>query len=293
MTSAENLIKMETRDFVVIGAGPAGMSAAVTAAQAGVEVAVICEDPQIGGQVFRQLNHPLQLEHRLVDIQNRKVFEQLKEGWESTDIQLFSQSIAWGIFEEKMIALTSPKYSLVRAKYLLISEGAYETPVVFPGWTLPGIMTVGAVQALMKGQGAIPEGKIIIAGTGPLLYYAAFQLLKNGADVKAIIEACSFPEVANWTRLLWRAPGVLGLGLKYMAVIIKCKVPIYYRSVVKEARGNESLEEVQYTRVNHLWRPEKGTEKMMKADVLCLNFGFTPSTQFSHCLLYTSDAADE
>jgi len=273
---------MGTREFVVVGSGPAGLSAAVTAARAGIEVTVIGEDPQIGGQIFRQIVPPLQFQERLVDAQNRRIFEDLQEDWTKTKIQFLNQAIAWGVFGDKVIAFNGPKYSLLKAKRLLISEGAYETPVAFPGWTLPGIMTVGAVQALIKGQGLIPEGKIIIAGTGPLLYYTASQLLKNGAHVKAILETGSFSEVASWTRRLWRAPGILGQGLKYMAIIKKHEVPIYYRSVVKEARGKESLEEVDYARVNSLWKPEKGTEKTMEADFLCLNFGFTPSTQFSH-----------
>lgn len=273
---------MKTQEFVVIGSGPAGLSAAVTAAKAGMEVTVIGEDPQIGGQIFRQIVAPLQFQEQIVEFQNQKIFEELKEDLARTKIQFVNRAIAWGMFEDKVIAFDSPKYSLIRAKRLLISEGAYETPVAFPGWTLPGIMTVGAVQALIKGQGVIPEGKIIVAGTGPLLYYTASQLLKNGACVKAIFEATSFSQVASWTRRLWRVPGILGQGLKYIAIIKKHDVPIYYRSVVKEARGNERLEEVDYIRVNHLWKPEKGTERMMGADVLCLNFGFTPSTQFSH-----------
>jgi NADPH-dependent 2,4-dienoyl-CoA reductase/sulfur reductase-like enzyme len=273
---------LEERDFVVIGSGPAGLSAATTAAQAGVEVTVIGEDPRIGGQIFRQIIPPLQFQEKVIDTQDQKIFERLEDDWAKSNIQFFNEAVAWGMFDDKVIAFNNPKYSLLRAKRLLISEGAYETPVAFPGWTLPGIMTLGAAQTLLKGQGVVPEGKIVVAGTGPLLYYTASQLLKNGAYVKAIIEASSFSQVTSWTRRLWRAPGILGKGLKYLATIKKHRVPIYYSSMVKEARGNEVLDEVVYVRVNHLWKPKAGTEQKMEVDILCLNFGFTPSTQFSH-----------
>jgi NADPH-dependent 2,4-dienoyl-CoA reductase/sulfur reductase-like enzyme len=273
---------LETRDFVVIGSGPAGLSAAVTAAAAGVEVTVIGEDHQVGGQIFRQISPPLRFEHSSVDRQNQRVFKRLEKDWAESNVQFLNRAVVWGFFGDNAIAFDNPKRSILKAKRLLISEGAYETPVAFPGWTLPGVMTLGGAQTLLKGQGVVPKGTIVIAGTGPLLYYTASQLLNNGAEVTGLIEASSFAQVAGWTRKLWRAPGVLGKGLKYMAIIKRHRVPIYYNTVVKEAIGGEALEEIACARADKLWKPQPGTEKRLKADILCLNFGFTPSTHLSH-----------
>jgi NADPH-dependent 2,4-dienoyl-CoA reductase/sulfur reductase-like enzyme len=273
---------LETRDLVIIGSGPAGLSAAVTAAAAGVDVAVIGEDHRVGGQIFRQIVPPLRFEYSSVDRQNQRIFKRLEKEWAESKVQFLNRAVAWGIFGDNAIAFDNPKHSILKAKRLLFSEGAYETPVAFPGWTLPGVMTLGAAQTLLKGQGVVPKGIIVIAGTGPLLYYTASQLLKNGAEVAALIEASSFSQVAGWTRKLWRAPGILGKGLKYMAIIKKHRVPIYYNTVVKEALGSEVLEEIVYARADNLWKPQAGTEKRMKAEILCLNFGFTPSTHLSH-----------
>jgi NADPH-dependent 2,4-dienoyl-CoA reductase/sulfur reductase-like enzyme len=273
---------LETRDLVVIGSGPAGLSAAVTAAAAGIDVAVIGEDRQIGGQIFRQIVPPLRFEYSSVDRQNQRIFKRLEREYEESKVQFLNSAVAWGIFGENSIAFDNPRQSVLQAKRLLFSEGAYETPVAFPGWTIPGIMTLGAAQNLLKGQGVVPKGITVIAGTGPLLYYTASQLLKNGTEVAAIIEASSFSQVVGWSAKLWRAPGILGKGLKYMAIIQKNRVPTYYNTVVKEARGAERLEEIICSRVDNLWRPLSGTEKRIKADILCLNFGFTPSTHLSH-----------
>lgn len=273
---------MDERDFIVIGSGPAGLAAAITAAKVGLRVTVIGEDATIGGQIFRQLMPPLKFHERGFDIQEEKIFMKLRNEWEQLNIQFFNKAIVWAVFDDKVVALNNPEYSLLKTKRLLISEGAYETPVAFPGWTLPGVMTLGAIQTLLKGQGVVPAGKIVVAGTGPLLYYTASQLLNNGAYVKGIIEAASFAQVSSWAGRLWRAPGILAKGFKYIATIKKNRIPIYFSSVVKEARGDERLREIEYVKVNHLWKPETGTEQRMKADVLCMNFGFTPSTQLSH-----------
>ncbi len=273
---------MEKRDFVVIGSGPAGISAAVAAARAGAEVAVIGEDPQIGGQIFRQIVPPLQTQGPLVDIQDHRIFEDLQEKLTNGNIQFLGKTAVWGIFEDKVIAIDGQHRSLIKAKKLLIAEGAYEAPVAFPGWTLPGVTTLGGIQILLKSQGVIPAGKILVSGTGPLLYYTTSQLINNGAEVVAVLEASSLSQWIKWTMQLWRAPGILGKGFKYLNILRKHHVPVYYNCVALEARGGDHLEEVVFARVDEQWRPMPGTEKKIAVDNLCLNFGFIPSTQFTH-----------
>jgi len=273
---------LEKRDFVVIGTGPAGIRAAITAARDGVEVTVIGEDPEIGGQIFRQIVPPLHSQESLMDSPSQRIFESLKEELAGGKIQFLNKTIVWGIFDDKVIATDNRDNALIRARKLLIAEGAYETAVAFPGWTLPGVMTLGGVQILLKSQGVIPQGKILVAGTGPLLYYTASQLLKNGADVIAVLEASSRNQWIKWTMQLWRAPGLFRKGLQYLTIIRKHRVPIYYNCVVKEARGSDYLEEVVFAEVDEQWKPQAGTEREVAVETLCLNFGFIPSTEFSH-----------
>lgn len=273
---------MDNRDFVIIGTGPAGISAAVTAAKFGVEVTIIGEDPRIGGQIFRQIISPLQPQTHYVDTQNEKLFKNLNKELKKVHLQFLSKTIVWGIFDDKVIATDNKNHPLIKAKRLLIAEGAYETPVAFPGWTLPGVMTLGGAQILLKSQGVIPQGKTLIAGTGPLLYYTVSQLIKNGTHVIGVLEASSFPQWMKWILRLWRSPDLLWKGIQYLALLKKHQIPIHYGHVVVRAEGNESLEKVIFARVDDYWEPQPGTEKTVDVDTLCLNFGFVPSTIFSH-----------
>lgn len=273
---------MEERDLVVIGDGPAGLRAAVAAAQSGTEVTVIGENPVYGGQIFRQLTPPLQAPGHMMELLDHRILADLQKDLAKVDIQFLEKSIVWGIFDEKVIAVDKDQESLIKAKKIVISEGAYETPVAFPGWTLPGVMTLGGLQILLKSQGMIPKGKVIIAGTGPLLLYTASQLCEKGADVLAVLEASSLREWMRWSMKLWRMPGIMGKGFKYLNILRKHGVPVYYGMVPLEAKGKDTLEEVVFAMADKRWCPKPGTERRMPADILCLNFGFIPSTQFTH-----------
>lgn len=267
---------------MVIGDGPAGLRAAVTAAKRGVEVTVIGENPKHGGQIFRQLVPPLQAKDHLMELQDNRILDDLQEELTRVSIEFLNKTIVWGIFDDKVIATDRSERSQIKAKKIVIAEGAYEAPVAFPGWTLPGVMTLGGLQILLKSQGIIPKGKVVIAGTGPLLFYTASQLVEKGANVVAVLEASSLSQWMRWSTKLWRMPGILGKGIKYMNILRKHRVPIHYSMVPLEAKGSKGVEEVAAAKVNELWHPLRGTEKKIPAELLCLNFGFIPSTQFSH-----------
>lgn len=273
---------MEEKDFVIIGTGPAGISAAVTAAKFGVDVTLIGEDPRMGGQIFRQIIPPLYSQTHYVETQNEKIFKRLSEEMEKVHLQFLPKTLVWGIFDDKVLATDNKEHSLIKAKKLLISEGAYEAPVAFPGWTLPGVITLGGTQILLKSQGVIPQGKTLVAGTGPLLYYTASQLVKNGADIVGVLEASSLFKWMYWTLRLLRAPDLLWKGIQYIASLKQHRIPIYYNHVVIKAEGKESLEKVIFAKDNDHWEPQEGTERTLDVDTLCLNFGFIPSTIFTH-----------
>jgi NADPH-dependent 2,4-dienoyl-CoA reductase/sulfur reductase-like enzyme len=215
-------------------------------------------------------------------LQDRKIQDALLEDLNKVDIQFLDNTIVWGIFDDRVIACDQRNESLIKANKILIAEGAYEAPVAFPGWTLPGVVTLGGLQILLKSQGIVPYGNIVIAGTGPLLFYTASQLLEKGVKIRAVLEASSLSQWAKWTMRLWRAPGILGSGIKYLNILRKHHVPVYYSTIPREAKGGEGLKEVVSVKVDSQWRPIPGTETEIAADLLCLNFGFIPSTQFSH-----------
>ncbi len=268
--------------MVIIGSGPAGLSAAVTAAKAGADVIIIGEDPRTGGQIFRQPVPPLKFRTSLVDVPDKKIFLTLHRELDETGVEFLSETVGWGLSNHNTLIVNRETGSRIQAKYILIAEGAYEAPVAFPGWTLPGVSALGGVQNLLKSQGVVPAGKVVIAGTGPLLFYTAAQLLKNGVRVAAVVEASPFSKWFQWSVRLLRAPGVLIDGMKYYRILLRHKVPVYYRSVVSRACGTDRLEEIVISRADKNWTPEPGKDMTLAADYLCQNFGFIPSTQFTH-----------
>jgi NADPH-dependent 2,4-dienoyl-CoA reductase/sulfur reductase-like enzyme len=270
------------RDFVIIGTGPAGLSAAATAAKAGAEVTIIGEDPRIGGQIFRQPVPPLEFRVPLVDVPDKNIFNELHQKLDETNVEFLSKTTAWGLSDYKTLIVNRKNNSRIKAKFFLIAEGAYEAPVPFPGWTLPGVTTLGGIQNLLKSQGVVPSGKVVIAGTGPLLFYTASQLVKNGVQVVAVLDASRFSKWFQWSFRLLRAPGVLMSGMNYYRILIKHKIPVYYSSIVSRALGEDRLREIEISRADRNWSPVPGHEIILSADYLCLNFGFIPSTQFTH-----------
>ena len=272
---------MKKFEFVIIGAGTAGLSAAIVAAKRGVDVTIIDENPYIGGQIFRQMPPELQSKVPL-STQDKDIFVNLKEGFGTANVRHLRKTTVWGIFEEKTIATDNPEYPLIQADKILIASGVYETPFAIPGWTLPGVMVLGGVQILLKSQGVIPEGRMLVAGTGPFLYLAASQLIKQGANVVEVLEASSRVSLMKRGMQLWRYPALAWKGLEYLSAIRKHKVRIRYNMLPVEARGGDKLEEVVAARVDDQWNPLPGGRETFKVDCLGLNYGFTPSTELTH-----------
>jgi len=282
------------KDFVIIGSGPAGLNAAIIAANLGVQVTIIDENPQIGGQIFRQTPPEIYRKKHL-DKQSEDTFEKLNQSIIHNNIKIYSSSTVWGIFEKeesqaqnnseinsKIIATDNREIPLIEARNLLIASGAYEMPVIFPGWTIPGVITLGSMQILLKSQGVIPEGRIIIAGTGPFLYLSASQLIENGANVIGIVEASSMLDWYAWGMQLLRFPSIMLKGIKCLRKIKKAGIPIYFGHMVVDAKGKDKIREVTISQVDSQWCPKRHTKKTLQTDLIGVNFGFMPSSYLTH-----------
>ena len=282
------------KDFVIIGSGPAGLNAAITAANLGAQVTIIDENPQIGGQIFRQ-NPPEISRIKHLDKQSEDTFEKLNQKIKHSNIKIYSSSTVWGIFEKeetqaqnnseinsKIIATDNREIPLIEARNLLIASGTYEMPVIFPGWTLPGVMTLGSIQILLKSQGVIPEGRVVITGTGPFLYLSASQLIENGANVIGIVEASSMFDWYTWGMQLLRFPSIMLKGIKCLRKIKKAGIHIYFGHMVVEAKGKDKIREVTIAQVDSQWSPKSPKKKTLQTDLLGVNFGFMPSSYLTH-----------
>ena len=172
----------------VIGAGPAGLAAAAVTARAGLETIVLDENPSPGGQVYRAVTTtPLQATTVLGDDYRRGLG--LVRELEGSGAQLVSGAVVWSVSPELEIGISRHgSAQLLSARRIILATGALERPFPIPGWTLPGVMTVGAAQTLLKASGLVPQGSVVLAGSGPLLWLYAAQLLDAGASISAILE---------------------------------------------------------------------------------------------------------
>jgi NADPH-dependent 2,4-dienoyl-CoA reductase/sulfur reductase-like enzyme len=276
---------LKESDFVIIGGGPGGVAAAIKAAQAGVNVTLLDENERPGGQVFRQLEKGFKLVERDALGPDFKEGQELLHQFNSLPdkIRYLNNTLVWGIFEDRTLALArNDTSSSLGFKQLLVATGAYDRPVPFPGWTLPGVFTAGGAQKLVKSERVLPGENILLAGTGPLQLVLADQILKAGGKIEAILEAGTIGR--NWLQGLkgiWGNWDFLKEGLRYLRSIQKAGVPLLRSHIILEARGDGQVEEAVVAKVDKNWRPRLNTARSVKVDTICLGYGLVSSTELT------------
>lgn len=281
---------MNTTEIAVIGAGPAGIAAAVSAAEAGARVILIDENPRPGGQYYKQ--PPERYDERSLP---RSLAENIQHGRELVarlnhpNITLQRNTLVWNITPDHLLDLYAPEggsrmlanSNRLQAKRIILASGAYERLVPFEGWTLPGVTTVGAAQLLLKGQGLLIGQKILLCGTGPLLTLAAAQLLDAGAQVAAIVELHSRAEFFGGGLKLFGQWGKLGQGMAQQKQLLDAGVSIKFGYTVVRALGESQIESAVIAKVDGSGRPIAGSEETIATDTLCMNYGFVPATELA------------
>jgi D-hydroxyproline dehydrogenase subunit alpha len=268
-------------DVVIVGAGPAGLSAAAVCRGAGLSVTVLDSGVRAGGQFYRHraagLRADADLHHDL------DAFEELEAA--TGDATLLFQHQVWtvggadGDFTvqavDRSVAGTGAART-VRGRRLVLATGAHDRPMPFPGWDLPGVLTPGAAQALLKGQGVVLPGRILIAGTGPFLLPVADGLLRRGANVVGVHDV---NPVSGWRRQpreVLGQVGKLGEAAGYLSTLVRRRVPLVPQSVVVAAHGTDRLEAVTVAKVDRRGEVREGTEQRIEIEVLACGVGFSP-----------------
>ena len=271
---------MRAVECLVVGGGPAGLAAARAAAQAGVRVMLADENPELGGQYYRRppaafpVRDPARLgkEHA----EGRKLIDEVR----ALGVEARLDTVVWGIFDGRTAALASgDRTERVEARTLVLAPGAYDRPVPFPGWTLPGVVTAGGAQNLMKAYRVLPGRRVLIAGSGPLLLVVAHYLLGGGARVEALCEAA--PMRGLW-RYAWRMLPHLNFvqqGYAYLRELRAAGVPILTGHIVRRALGTTEVSEAVISRCDAAWRPIPGTERALEVDTVVVGYGFVPSVE--------------
>ncbi len=275
---------MKELELVILGAGPGGIAAAVEAARAGIGVTILDENPKPGGQIFRQFHdgfqvtNPGMLGHDFV--RGRKLLSEFETVRDR--VELLDKALVWALSEENEIAFYRGDDSQsVRYKKMIIAVGAYDRPVPFPGWTLPGVFTAGGAQSLVKTQRVLPGENFLLAGTGPLQLALANQIADAGGRVVAVAEA---GRIDDWFGLIRGTLGqwqLLGDAVQYLYGVRKARIPLWRNHIIVEARGHDQVEEAVVAQVDKNWRPIAGTYKTLEVDTLCVGYGFVPSVELT------------
>ncbi|NPV85112.1 MAG: FAD-dependent oxidoreductase [Anaerolineae bacterium] len=278
---------MNRKELVVIGAGPAGIEAALTASELGVEVLLVDSFPTAGGQYYKQPPQAFE-DHRKKNA-SQKEGKLLLQMLDSSNVQLLTGCLVWGLFEDHdkgswVVQLALPDRPMqVKADAVIIATGAYDRPFAFPGWTLPGVMTAGAGQILVKTQGVVPGSKVLLTGTGPLQIALADQLIHAGVTPVAMLEAST---ISLWD-LLRHVPVFLGQfnrmveGLGYGFDILRSGMQVRMGWAVVEARGDGSVEEAVIARLGPDWKVIAGSEEKVQVDTVILGYGLVPNNRLS------------
>lgn len=266
-------------DLIVIGAGPAGMAAAAVAAEQGLKVAILDEQSRPGGQIYRNVGIAANEVKTLLGADYASGGE-LVDRLKRSEVEIFDRTLVWGLSEDRTVSLLRAGRAMqIRASHVVIATGAMERPSPLPGWTLPGVMNAGAAQIALKSGPSVPEGKIVLAGTGPLLLLVARQLLAAGADLEALVETAPRSNWAVAMRLLpqaLRAPKPLLKGMKMLAALRSSGVAWYRHATELVAEGDTKVRALRF--IHH------GKAVRVPADVLLLHHGVVPNNQLTRLL---------
>ena len=175
-------------DVVVIGAGPAGLAATATASASGLSTLLLDENPGPGGQVWRAIaSTPVTARDQLGA--DYWAGTELVDEVRSSKAEVIHRATVWSLDRHLEIGISVGGQScFVKARRVILATGALERPFPIPGWTLPGVMTAGAAQSMLKSSGLVPDGRTVIAGQGPLLWLLAAQILRLGGRIDRILD---------------------------------------------------------------------------------------------------------
>ncbi|HZK61213.1 MAG TPA: NAD(P)/FAD-dependent oxidoreductase [Anaerovoracaceae bacterium] len=258
---------MNKQLIVIIGAGPAGLSAAIEGAKAGAKVLIIDENKKPGGQLFKQIHKFFGSKEHKAGTRGINIGVQLLEEAKTLDIEVWLNTVVCGIDENKTIwAIRDKKDSVtIKADKIILATGAIENAVMFPGWTLPGVMGAGASQTMINLHRTLPGKKVLMLGSGNVGVIVCYQLMQAGADVVGIVEA---------------APQLGGYGV-HTAKVRRAGVPFYTSHTISRAIGENCVEAVEIVAVDSSFKPIKGTEEILEVDTICIAAGLTPLTELA------------
>ncbi len=265
--------------ILVVGAGPAGICAAATLAAADLKPTVIDEAPRGGGQIYRR--PPPEFVRTAEDLYGfeapkaarlHATFDSLGEA-----IDYRPETLVWSIWKGEAFLRGPEGGSTLGFDAVLLATGAMDRVIPFPGWTTPGVYTLGAAQVAFKYQACAIGSRVALLGTGPLLYLVGYQYAKHGVDIAAVLETASFGAGFKALPDLVFGGRTFVKGLYYQGWLHSRGIPIHRAVTPLGAEGDARLTGLRY-------RSRSGKQRRIACDALAVGYGLKSETQLADLL---------
>jgi NADPH-dependent 2,4-dienoyl-CoA reductase/sulfur reductase-like enzyme len=271
------------RSVVIVGAGPAGLAAAMEAINEGARVTLIDEAPRPGGQIYRQGSRELagkDVAEAGESARRKRLLEAFERVRDRIDYR--PETSAYALFGARELHIAGGnRTEVIGADAVILANGVREVAIPFPGWTTPGVMYAGGAQSLIKAQRTLPGRNVLVAGAGPLPLVVTAQILRAGGKVAAFAPLSSFTAGARHLSGLWHGRRIALEGLRYLATVMKARVKQLTGYVPIRAHGNERLEAVVLAKLDEHGKVIAGSETEIACDALALNYGFAANSELA------------
>lgn len=269
---------------VIVGGGPAGMSAAIELAQHGVQSTLLEEASRLGGVVYRgPLREGVELDY--LGERYKQALHTLHDEFAAiarhVDVRLNHRVIGGQGVQRLQLLDANEQVQEIAFPQLLLSAGCHERSVPFPGWTTPGVIMLGGLQLQIKSGVVKPKGPVLITGTGPLLMLVACQLHAAGVEVAGVYEACEFGRIAKESLALLNQPQLFLDGLSMLVYLKRHGITVRYGWGVVEAMGDGEVQTVKVAPYDSHWQADLSKAQTVTARTLAVGYGFIPRTQLT------------
>ena len=260
----------------IVGGGPAGIRAASVLVEAGLRPILVDEARRAGGQGYRRPAQSLALDMKgLMGTEAGKyrrlhvLFASVRER-----IDYRPGTLVWGIHEKTLYTLTDGAAGTIPYDALILATGATDRIMPLPGWTLPGVFTLGGAQVILKDQGCLIGRRVVFLGSSPLLLLAALQYHRSGAAIAAVVDTTPFSAKMSALRDLAASPRTLVRGIMYRTALRMASIPIIDGAT---PLGFDGKDHVQAVRI----KDSRGRERLMPCDAVAYGHGLRPETQLA------------
>lgn len=282
----------KTCDVAVVGSGFSGLEAANILAAQGLRVLLLDENIRMGGQLLRALPWPGESPGARG---LRRYGFRLINGVRKGPVVVLNHAKVLDIDEHRglLVEIEEREIITVTSSILLLATGARERFVPFKGWTLPGVISTGAAQILMKDSGVLPAGEMLVSGIGPFMLALSAEFLKNRGRLAAILDMGGLRDKLRLLAESFSFFSKVMEGAQHLAAVFMARVPLHHRTAVVEARGRGAVETVLAAKVSKGGAVIAGTERTYRIGCLAVGWGFTPNIELPQragCALHRDDS---